>query len=56
VAARVVQASDRKIRLREVDQEDSIGTARREAMGSGIRERREDRDIFVVDSEITRLK
>lgn len=42
----VVQASERKIRFRDVDQEDSMGIARREAMGRGIRFRREDRDIL----------
>lgn len=43
----MVQASERKIRLRDVDQEDNMGTARREAMGRGIRERREERDILL---------
>lgn len=47
MAANVVQARERKIRLRDVDQEDSIGIARREAMGSGMRFRREESDMMV---------
>lgn len=49
MAATVVQASERKIRFSDVLQEESIGTARREAMGSGIRERREDSDISEIE-------
>ena len=41
----MVQAKERKIRLSDVDHEDSMGIAKREAMGRGIRLRREDRDI-----------
>lgn len=35
-----------KMRFRDVDQDDNIGTARRDAMGRGIRERREESDIL----------
>ena len=41
----MVQANERKIRFSDVDQEDSIGIARREAIGRGIKERREESDI-----------
>jgi hypothetical protein len=45
----VVQASERKIRLSDVDQEESMGMARRDAMGRGIRLRRAERDIVDTD-------
>lgn len=45
MAASVVHASERKIRLSDVDQEESIGIARREAMGRGMRFKREESDI-----------
>lgn len=47
----MVQASERKIRLSDVDQEESMGIARREAMGRGIRLKRAERDIVNNDSE-----
>jgi len=47
----VVQASERKIRLSDVDQEESMGIARREAMGRGIRLKRAERDIVNNDFE-----
>jgi hypothetical protein len=45
VAATVVHASDRKTRLRDVDQEDSMGMARREARGTVKGARSADSDI-----------
>lgn len=51
MAARVVQASERKIRLRDVDQEESMGIARREAMGRGIRLKTAASDILKFGRE-----
>ncbi len=44
----MVQARERKIRLRDVDHELNIGIARREATGRGIRLRREESECSVV--------
>jgi hypothetical protein len=44
--ARVVHVREKKTRLRDVDQLDNIGIAKREASGRDIGARRDDRDIF----------
>lgn len=48
VAAIVVQASERKTRLRDVDHDDSIGIARIEANGTVKGASRAVRDIVIV--------
>lgn len=45
VAAMVVQARERKMRLRDVDQEESMGMARREARGTVKGARRDVNDM-----------
>lgn len=48
----MVQASERKIRLSDVDQEESMGIARREAMGRGIRLRRDESDMLIDSNRV----
>ena len=44
----VVHVREKKTRFRDVDQEDSIGIAKRDASGRVIGARREERDILVA--------
>ena len=55
MAAIVVHAKERKTRLRDVDQEESIGMASREANGTVRGARRDVRDI-IVDNDIGSLR
>jgi hypothetical protein len=53
VAAMVVHASERKMRLRDVDHEESMGMARREAKGTVKGARRDVNDMVSEERKVS---
>jgi hypothetical protein len=51
----VVQVREKKTRFRDVDQEESMGIAKREARGRVIGERRVVRDIFAFGGNMREI-